>query len=165
MINYKIFLTEAPSTSRQGVADVRSSKVSLENDPELENSEETDSEFEEFEDFARRKFAEIDRTQIHDGDDDEKSEAVKMTKILFSLGNENPDKFSSEEDFSDNEVSDQMIRTNTIRKEPEPKDIRLVELDSENNGDSLDNFIEQDSSVYGLDEDELREVPVTFLSV
>ena len=160
MIIYNIFLTEAPSTSRQGVTDVQSSEVSLENDPELEHSEETDSEFEEFEDFARRKFAEIDRTRIHDGEDDEKTEAVKMTKILFSLGNENPDKFSSEEDFSDNEVVDQMIRTNTTRKEPEPEHIRLVELVSENNGDSMDNFIERDSSVNGVGEDELREVLV-----
>ena len=140
------------------MTDVQSSEVSLENDPELEHSEETDSEFEEFEDFARRKFAEIDRTQIHDGEDDEKTEAVKMTKILFSLGNENSDKFSSEEDFSDNEVVDQMIRTNTIQKEPEPEHIRLVDLVSENNGDSMDNFIERDSSVNGVDEDELREV-------
>ena len=140
------------------MTDVQSSEVSLENDPELEHSEETDSEFEEFEDFARRKFAEIDRTQIHDGEDDDKTEAVKMTKILFSLGNENSDKFSSEEDFSDNEVVDQMIRTNTIQKEPEPEHIRLVDLVSENNGDSMDNFIERDSSVNGVDEDELREV-------
>jgi hypothetical protein len=137
------------------VADVRSSEVSPENDPELENSEETDSEFEEFEDFARRKFAEIDRSQIHQ--DDEKTEAVKMTKILFSLGNEKADKFSSDEDFSENEVSDQ-IRAQIIRKESEPKNVRLVELENENNGDSLDNFNDRDSSVYSVDEDELQEV-------
>ncbi len=133
------------------MADVRSSEVSLENDPELENSEETDSEFEEFEDFARRKFAEIDRTQIHD--DDEKTEAVKMTKILFSLGNKKADKFSSDEDFSENEDDSDQIRTNTIRREPEPKNICLVELESENNiADSLDN-------INDVNEDELREVP------
>ncbi len=140
------------------MADVRSSEVSLENDPELENSEETDSEFEEFEDFARRKFAEIDRTQIHD--DDEKTEAVKMTKILFSLGNKKADKFSSDEDFSENEDDSDQIRTNTIRREREPKNICLVELESENNiADSLDNINDRDTSLDDVNEDELREVP------
>jgi len=76
-----------------------------------------------------------------------------MTKILFSLGNKKADKFSSDEDFSENEDDSDQIRTNTIRREPEPKNICLVELESENNiADSLDN-------INDVNEDELREVP------
>lgn len=102
---------------------------------EPENSD--DSEFEEFEDFARRKFAEIDRQKFVDID---RQQSVKMTKILFKLGNEDESESFSEEDDSENDQA--RAPENSLAQQ----DLRPQPLQNESfETGSLDHFVVEDN--------------------
>ena len=132
------FLTDGPSTS----AAAAQSQVSFGNpendevgdDDEADRDSEEDSEFEEFEDFARRKFAEIERKSK----DSEmaKPSPIKMTKILFNLGN---DTSEDDDDEFGGEMESDEVRSTENEEAPvvEFEDLENSRTDSPHRDQSL----------------------------